>query len=218
MKHGMACLALVLATPFAQADDAPSVDVKQEPVAAGQTWTYQRVVKNSAGVSESRTIFRIAKEINGGRLVIESLPASLTGRPTVWHKGPAVDDDSCMVDFFGSGSLGILNSCSTTFSPGMDWTTENTIRGVRVLQRYEVVDTDAVTVAAGTFQAVKIIGQWEAAGLKSTRGKPIQRTTYWYAPQARAMIKVQREILNNNGAVESEVTEELERFRQNIAR
>lgn len=123
-----------------------------------------------------------------------------------------------MVDFFGTGSLGITNSCATTFSPGMDWTTENVVKGKRVLQRYEVVDTELITVAAGSFQAVKIEAYWHGADAKGAAPKPTHHMTYWYAPEARAMVKVQREFLNTRGKVESHATEELERFRQNIAR
>lgn len=212
MKYGITALTLALASAFACADDTPAPAPGPEPVAAGQTWTYKRIVKTPAGTTESRTIFRVAQQ--GAGLIVESMPAALTGRPTIWHKGPAIDNDSCMVDFFGAGSLGITSSCTTTFSPGMDWTTEHVIKGTRLMQRYEVVDTDLTTVAAGSFHAAKIVGEWQNAASR----KLTHRVTYWYAPETRAMIKVHREFLNSKGAVESESTEELERFRANIAR
>lgn len=215
MKHGITALALGLAASCAQADNGQFAATVQQPVAAGQTWTYKRVTKTPAGSTESRTIFRIAAHGQGGRLVIESLPAQLTGRPTVWHKGATIDSDSCMVDFFGTGSLGILQSCSTTFVPGMDWTTEDVVKGTRLQQRYEVLDLEQVTVPAGSFNAVKIEGHWSTA---RAGGKPTHHVTYWYAPQARAMVKVHREFLNSRGAVESETMEELQNFRQTIAR
>ena len=214
MKHGITALALALATSCAHADTAQFTAVR-EPVAPGQTWTYKRVTMTPAGSTESRTIFRIAAQSRGERLRIESLPAELTGRPTVWHKGAAIDSDSCMVDFFGTGSLGILHSCATTFVPGMDWTTEEVVKGTRLQQRYAVLDHEQITVPAGSFNAIKIEGFW---GTARAGGKPTHHVTYWYAPEARAMVKVHREFLNSKGAVESETLEELQTFRQTIAR
>lgn len=216
MKHAMLAPLLALGAALAQADEAPLPTMAQEPVSAGQTWTYKRVLKTPAATTESRTIFRAAQQGPGGELIIESMPAQLTGRPTLWHRGPAIGSNSCMLDVFGTGSLGIINSCATTFSPGMDWTTESQVQGKRVLQRYEVVDMESVTVAAGSFNAVRIEAQWETPGGRSAR--PTHKVTYWYAPEARAMAKVHRQFLNSKGAVESEATEELERFRQTIAR
>ncbi|QYF94081.1 hypothetical protein KY495_02250 [Massilia sp. PAMC28688] len=215
MKNTMTACILAMGTALAQADNAPMAPVMQEPVAAGQTWTYKRVLKTPAGTSESRTIFR-AGQGPGGALVAESMPAALTGRPTLWHQGPTIGNDSCMIDVFGTGSLGIINSCTTTFVPGMDWTTENQIQGKRVFQRYEVLDTEYITVAAGSFNAIKIEALWETAG--ATGSRPTHKVTYWYAPETRAMAKVHRQFLNSKGAIESEATEELEGFRQTIAR
>jgi hypothetical protein len=155
MKHGMMAWILATGSALAYADEAAPA-ARLEPVAAGQTWTYKRVLKTPGGTTESRTIFRAAQGA-GGNLVVESMPAALTGRPTLWHRGPSIGNDSCMVDFYGTGSLGIVNSCSTTFSPGMDWTTEDLINGKRVLQRYEVVDTEYITVAAGSFNASRLL-------------------------------------------------------------
>lgn len=217
MKHAMLSLALLLSTAFALAEEMDAPVVRPDPVVAGQTWTYKQVVKTPAGVTESRTIFRVAPA-GTDRLQVESMPAQLNGRPTVWRKRQPIDNDSCMVDFFGTGSLGITDSCATSFTPGMDWTTENTIKGVRVLQRYQVLDTELITVAAGAFHAVKIEAFWEAGKGKARAGKPTHHVMYWYAPETRAMVKVHREYLDANGAVESESTEELERYRANIAR
>lgn len=216
MKYGLMTLTLAFACVNAAATDAPAL--QQDPVAAGQTWTYKRITKSGAGTVETRTIFRLAARAGGGdRYVIESLPAQLTGRPSLWHKSGEVDANSCMVDFFGTGSLGILNSCATTFEPGMDWTTESTVKGVKVAQHYQVLDTETIDVAAGSFQAIRIEARWQASKGKAG-GKPTHRIVYWYAPETRSMVKVQREFLNSKGAVESETVEELERFRQNIAR
>lgn len=216
MKYAM-LLALVLGSALTHAEDMDSRSPQPDPVVAGQTWTFKQVLKTPAGVTESRTIFRVAPAA-GDRLQVESMPAQLNGRPTVWRKRQPIDNDSCMVDFFGTGSLGITDSCATTFTPGMDWTTENVIKGVRVMQRYQVLDTEMMTVAAGAFQTVKIEAFWEAGKGKARAGKPTHHVTYWYAPETRAMVKVHREYLNASGAVESESTEELERYRPNIAR
>lgn len=218
MKHAMLTLALVMGSALARADDADVTAPRPDPVVAGQTWTYKQVVKTPAGTTESRTIFRVAPA-GGEKLLVESMPAQLNGRPTVWRKRHPIDNDSCMVDFFGTGSLGITNSCATTFTPGMDWTTESMVKGVRVQQRYQVLDNELITVSAGAFQAVKIEAFWEARNARKTGvGKPTHHITYWYAPETRTMVKVHREYLNAAGAVESESTEELERYRANIAR
>lgn len=217
MKHAMLGLALVLGTALCHAGEMDTRAAQPDPVVAGQTWTYKQVVKTPAGLTETRTIFRVAPA-GGDRLQVESMPAQLNGRPTVWRKRQPIDNDSCMVDFYGTGSLGITDSCATTFEPGMDWSTETVIKGVRVKQRYQVLDTEMITVAAGAFHAVKIEAFWEAARSKAHAGKPTHHVTYWYAPETRAMVKVHREYLNASGAVESEATEELERYRANIAR
>lgn len=220
MKRWMLALSLSCVAGIATADDDMDlVDTAPAPtpVVAGQTWTYKQTMRTAAGTTESHTIFRIASKDRDQGLMIESLPSALTGRPTVWRRGPAIDNDSCMVDFHGSGSLGILNSCNTMFAPGMDWTTESTINGVRVSQRYEVIDTEYVTVEAGSFNAIKIDATWQTGSGKRPR-QPSHHITYWYAPEARAMVKVHREFLNRKGKAESESIEELEKFRQTIAR
>lgn len=226
MKHCLLALSIALCATAALADGGSDVVDGRDlidsapaptPAVAGQTWTYKQTVRTAAGTRESHTIFRLANKNRTEGLIIESLPSALTGRPTVWHKGAAVDSDSCMIDFFGAGSLGIINSCNTSFTPGMDWTTESVINGVRVTQRYEVLDTEYITVEAGSFHAIKIDAVWHAGAGKSTRA-PSHHITYWYAPETRTMVKVHREFLNGKGKAESESTEELQKFRENIAR
>lgn len=216
MKFAITAITLLLAAVASHATDIP--EPPQKPVSIGDSWTFKRVAKGEITV-QSRIIFRIAQQGPDNQYIIQSLPGALTG-PTTWRNAGRVDMDACMIDFFGGGTLGITHGCSTSFVPGMDWNTEQTDKGTRTSQRYQVIGPEEVTVGAGSFQAIKIESNWEVAKVL-TRGKsPLKYAPplryhfiYWYAPETKTMVKTEREFRNSAGAVDTRSTDELEAFR-----
>ncbi len=218
MKISTTAIALLLATTMAHASDIP--EPPQRPVSIGDSWTFKRVAKGEITV-QSRIIFRIAQQGPNNQYIFQSLPGEVSGRgPTAWRSAGRVDMDSCMIDFFGGGSLGITNSCNTEFPAGMDWTTEETDKGTRTAKRFQVIGPEEVTVGAGTFKAIKIESEWEVAkelnpGKSPAKyGPPLRyRFVYWYAPDTKTMVKTEREFRNAAGIIDTRSTDELEAFR-----
>lgn len=218
MKTAITALAFSVATAFAHAGEFP--DEPQKPVSIGDSWTFKRVAQGEITV-QSRIIFKVAQQGPGNQYIIQTLPGEINGRaPATWRNAGRVDNDACMIDFFGGGTLGITQSCSTQFVPGMDWNTDETSNGARTTQRYQVVGPEEVTVGAGTFQAIKIESHWEVAKVLNPGktalkyGAPLRyHFVYWYAPETKTMVKTVREFRNLAGAIDTRSTDELEAFR-----
>ncbi len=218
MKSTITAIALLLASALAHSTDM--LDEAQKPVSIGDSWTFKRVATGQATVP-SRVIFKIAQQGPDNQFIFQSLNGEVTGRaPTPWRNAGQVDTDTCMIDFFGGGNLGITNSCNTALVPGMDWNTETTDKGTRTTQRFQVIGPEEVTVGAGTFNAIKIESHWEVAKVlnpgkaPAKLGAPLRyRFVYWYAPDAKTMVKSEREFRNSAGAIDTRSTEELQAFR-----
>jgi hypothetical protein len=218
MKTIVPAIALLLASALCQAAEFP--EPVQEPMSIGDSWTFKRVSKGE-NANQSRIIFKIARQGPDNQYVYQSLSGEVSGRtPTTWRNAGKLDMDTCMVDFFGGGSLGITHSCNTPLVPGMDWNTEETDKGVRTIQRYQVIGQEEVTVGAGTFRATRIESQWEVAKVLNPGKSPLKygppqryQFTYWYVPETKTMAKTEREFRNSAGAVDMRSTDELEAFR-----
>lgn len=218
MKTSIVAIALGLTTALTQAADIP--EPVQQPVSIGDSWTFKRTAKGQS-IVVSRTIFKIAEQAPNNKYIYQSMRAEIDGiRPANWRNAGKIDMDSCMTDFFGGGSLGITNTCKTTFVPGMDWTTEETVNGVKTSQRNKVIGPEEVTVGAGSFQAVKIESHWDVTRVLNPGRTPAKYGAteryyfvYWYAPEAKTMVKTEREYRTGSGAVTSRATDELDAFR-----
>ena len=218
MKSRIATLALLSAVSLSHAGDIP--EPVQNPVSIGDSWTFKRSGKGETTI-ESRIVFKIAQQGPNNKFVVQALPGEVSGLVrTTWRNAGTVDMDACIIDFFGGGSLGITNSCNTTFVAGMDWNTEETDKGIRTIQRHKVIGSEEVTVGAGKFSATRIESDWEVAKLLNPGKTPARyapplrhRFTYWYAPETKTMVKTEREFRNAAGAVEMRSTDELQGFR-----
>lgn len=216
MKTAITAMTFLLAAAASHAADLP--EPPQNPVSIGDSWTFKRVAKGEITV-QSRIIFKIAQQGPDNQYIIQTLPGAVSG-PTAWRNAGRVDMDACMIDFFGGGTLGITHSCSTPFVPGMDWNTEQTDKGIRTTQRFQVIGPEEVTVGAGSFQAIKIESNWEVAKVLNPGKSPLKHApplryhfTYWYAPETKTMVKTEREFRNSAGVVDTRSTDELEAFR-----
>ncbi len=218
MNNMIPAIALLLASTLSHAGEIP--EPAQEPVSIGDSWTFKRTGKGET-THLSRIIFKIARQSADSQYQVQSLAGEVSGKvPTTWRDAGKIDMDSCMIDFFGGGTLGITHSCSTSFAPGMDWNTEQTDKGVRTLQRYQVIGLEEVTVGAGTFRATRIESQWEVSNVLNPGRKPLKygapqryQFTYWYAPETKTMVKTEREFRNSAGVLEMRSSDELEAFR-----
>ena len=218
MKSSIVTLALLSALSISHAGDIP--EPVQNPVSIGDSWTFKRSGKGETTI-QSRIIFKIAQQGANNKFTVQALSGEVSGRvPTTWRNAGAVDTDACIIDFFGGGTLGITNSCHTTFVPGMDWNTEENDKGTRTIQRHLVIGPEEVTVGAGRFSATRIESHWEVAKLlnpgktPAKYGPPLRHHfTYWYAPETKTMVKTEREFRNAAGAVEMRSTDELQGFR-----
>lgn len=218
MKTSFAAIALCFSTAITQAGDIP--EPVQQPVSIGDTWTFKRTAKGQSTVV-TRKIFKISQQGPGNQYIYQSLEGEINGIvPTRWRDAGKIDADACMADFFGGASLGITNTCKTAFVPGMDWTTEEIVKGTRTSQRNKVLGTEEVTVGAGSFHAIKIESQWEIAKVLNPGRTPLKfgaperyHFVYWYAPETKTMVKTEREYRTSSGAVTSRATDELEAFR-----
>jgi hypothetical protein len=218
MKPVITALALLLASTLAHATDF--TEAPQKPVSIGDSWTFKRVATGQITV-QSRIIFKIAQQGPDKQFVIQTLPGEVSGKGAIaWRNAGRVDMDACMIDFFGGGTLGITNSCNTAFVPGMDWNTEETDKGTRTTQRYQVIGPEEVTVGAGSFMAIKIESHWEVAKVLNPGKTPLKYGAplryhffYWYAPETKTMVKTEREFRNSAGAVDTRSTDELQAFR-----
>lgn len=218
MKTTALFLALCAASSATLAQGVPT-PVHQK-ISIGDTWSYKRTVTMPSDAPQTRVIFKIEGRAPGEQLQVRSLAAEFNGkRPMVWIKAGLIGADTCLVDFYGGGTLGLDNTCATFLTEGMDWDSEVTEKGVRTRRHHEVIGTEEIKVGAGSFNAIKISAKWEVAKLSTeTRGKSGKpgheaaeryNFVYWYAPETRSMVKVEREFRNAAGAIESRVVEEL---------
>lgn len=218
MKTLVLALALLTSCALLKAQDPAAPALK--PVQIGESWGFKRTVTNSSVAPQVRLIFKITSVGSDGKYVYQSMPSEIVLRnDSPWRKAGVVDTDACLVDFFGGASLGLRDTCTITFVPGMDWDTEEIDKDVRTKRRHEVIGFEEVTVPAGTFNAVKIKADWEVAKGSAKKGGAVEygppqryQFFYWYAPETKTMVRTEREFRTETGAVESKVTDVLSSY------
>ncbi len=218
MNRTFLTLLVCLTCTAARAADIPVPYI--EPLAVGDSWSYKKVVTIGGSNTKSLMNYKITGK-SGDKLIYQAMVAELTGyKAPSWRKLGEVDAGGCLIDVGGGGALGLENTCTISFEPGMDWDTEISEKGQTTKRKYKVVDTETLSVAAGTYETTKIEAVWQGAKVsnpKASAGENLAadriQSTYWYSPETKAMVKVVRKFYNSFGKVESTVTEELDTYR-----
>lgn len=173
------CIGLVHGT-------AASQELAARPeLVVGEAWTYQ--VYDGRFDQGAFTIEVVEKTTAGYTLASKDvtskgrIPSSLTSDLNWVVTGPNGPTPSCWLSL--PLDVGRTWSCKT------DWINDRGQVGEDNIT-YKVVGNEKVTVKAGTFDAVKIVGEghWKT-GVWSDQST----ITHWYAPQVRARVRYSRE-------------------------
>ena len=219
MKLKLLATLACLTSTLAGAADIPPLYI--EPLAVGDSWTYKKTITIGSNNTKSLINYKIASKTDNNKLVYQSLLAEVKvrGGPE-WRKIGEVEAGGCLIDVAGGGSLGLENTCTIEFVPGMDWDTEVVEKDQKSKRKYVVVGTETISVPAGTYETTKIDAVWQSTKVNNAKlsaGENLAaeryKFTYWYSPETKAMVKVVRKFHNGFGAVESTVTEELDAYR-----
>lgn len=147
--------------------------------------------------------YLVVSETKNNKLTLADTNLKLVGSQPVWNIKGQIGKDVCILDLVGIDKLGIENSCSINLTPGLTWNADEADTAVHVQRRYTVKGEEMVQVPAGTFRAIRIAAVKLRSEVTNPLSSPMElgntqriETTYWYAPNAKGMIKVEREIFD----------------------
>lgn len=225
MRRVMVLLGLLTACGQATAQPAP---ISAPKIAVDDTWTYRETNERATGFQESRVEMTVLR-VGPSTITLSVRPAGSTVQPTEMLLGR---------DWSRHRSLGgkdtIVNQpVNFPLSPGKHWEINYAedhpnpqLASEAIHSPYVVTEWEDVTVAAGTFHAIKVEceGEWKtvvapgvssASGVhvdargttmatQSTRNETTVRggRTYkvvWYAPEVKRWVKSQEDYFDPNG-------------------
>lgn len=203
-----AMVSLATATEVQQ----PSVNFNQ-----GDEWIYrQQVLVPDQPSSDAYMRFKIGyKNIQNqwqlGYAVGKDKPN------TVWSRLMTLTTDECLVDLLGKMALGLKNSCAIRLTPGMAWQVDNENELTITRRQLKITGQEQVKTVLGNYIALRIEAHEEVSEMASTSVIKRIHAVYWYAPELRGMIKIERENTNAEGKRTMFMSEELEMFKPGIA-
>lgn len=190
-------------------------------VEVGDTWSYIRASESSQiPLKTSFPRYQIYKKDRDGKIIL--LKANViknSPSPVVWQIVGPFSADGCLLDVATQDSLGVQETCAMKFSEGKTWSSDVTTSLARTQERFSVGKNEEVTVPAGTYAATKIEGERTVTevsypGVQEPADGYIKifRTSYWYSPDVKGMVKVVREIITPAGKLLLRETDELESY------
>jgi hypothetical protein len=206
------------------------------------SWTYVDTLEDRTGWHQSHDDITVVRS-SPKEIVVLAKP---TGS-TMPGKEQMVGADWSRFRSVNGEEITVNQPMKFPLTPGKSWTVDYTEKNPNrdhksehLHSDYKVIGWEAVTVPAGTFQAIKIEadGQWvaeiapaitagsaarvDAAGstVISQANKITQQTAtgrlykaFWYAPETKRFVKSIEEIYAANGVRSERRTQELEAFR-----
>ncbi|MBV8665738.1 MAG: hypothetical protein JO269_04565 [Burkholderiaceae bacterium] len=124
-------------------------------------------------------------------------------------------EDKCVFDVTLLGSLSTENMCASPLHTGMQWTRKGFGRDTLKNCSYTVLGAEDIKVGAGVFRAVKINEHCEDPIMEAGTERASKRVVngvYWYAPAAKAMVKIEHEYFGLSDKPDVADTMELEAF------
>lgn len=179
-----------------------------KPLNGTEEWTYQQQrVEPGRPVQSNQVRFSSAFKKKNGDTVLFWARAITDAGQVVWQPLQTIPAASCVQDFLGKTDLGLPYVCADGLRPGDTWA--STIQATPATEQISFVTggEETLTTPAGTFQTLKIEGK----GKRTSPGKPAEdlRVTYWFAPEAKAMVRTVREYRSLKGAPIMTLTDEL---------
>ncbi len=211
--------AILLAAVSIGAAAADMSSFPRQPLDIGDEWTYVQKPSSDGTAAEVTTNYSVGYESDHHRLAI--LYTRDTGANPRRRNGEEIDADDCIIDVVTGSRLGLERTCSVALPVGKQWRADDASTLRHIQRRYKVLAHEVVEVPAGKFMAIKIDLAWSWADVTDHRSVPMKLAaakqyhwTYWYAPQVKGMVKMEREGLDSAGASVGRSVTELQAFKK----
>lgn len=207
-------LAISCSTPLSAAEAYPRS-------AVGDTWTYEQF-QDSAAASTSNGIaeFRAAWWDSTGGLVILArygkpgkLPAPAKDQLSVLHT--SLKQGHCVFSITDGQAMLHGAACEEPLVTGQSWEFRESGGRAEGIYKLTVLGEEKVTVPAGTFSAIKLAAAWrksfEASGSVS-HARWETRSIYWYVPELKSMVRLERVFLDESDKETKKIIEVLRSY------
>jgi TonB family protein len=185
------------------------------PMKAGDSWIYR--VQTGA-----RKPYRLEYQLNANRagnlyLASTVLPEE-QGQTRVWSLLYPISNKLCMYDFFGTGQLGLDDTCRGELEVGRTWTQKTADSVSSSEDNYVIAALENVQVPAGQYKAYRVEDHRTVTEI-AYPGVPAPPDGYvkkidiitWYTP-GTGIVKGSTRITTTSGKLLDENHRELERF------
>lgn len=149
-----------------------------------------------------------------GHLVLAWTPLKLVGSQRVWNMKGQMPKRLCMIDLENADTLGLADSCNASLVAGVSWTQDRADTAVSIKKTFTVGETTQIEVPAGRFLATRIdaeeIKREVMNASMMTLGPAVRTVTrLWYSPQAKGMVRIERERFDEAGKLTGDSLEVL---------
>lgn len=191
---------------------AQAADLK--PFARNDEWTFVQT-RTQAGRAPASNEIRFSTPFrkSNGDVVLAWAKAVLDSGQVVWQPIGTLPPTQCLRDFVGRTDLDLGDSCSGGLQLGAAWQSRSVMPGDQEWLQLVATKEEDIHVAAGTFHAIRIEGKGERSF--SDRPPEALAVTYWFAPQAKAMVRAVREYRTAAGALTLKINEEMTAYKVN---
>lgn len=185
-----------------------------KPFARDDEWTFVQTRTEPGHAATSHTIrFGTPLRKANGDAVLAWAKAVMADGQVVWQPIGTLPPTQCLRDFVGRSDLGLANSCGNGLRLGAQWQASSVMPGDEELLDLVALREEEIRVGAGTFRAVRIEGKGQRRF--SDRPPETLTVTYWFAPQAKAMVRTVREYRGTSGALTIRIVEEMTAYKVN---
>jgi hypothetical protein len=196
---------------------ATAVDSASTPrplLASSDEWAYRQSSKSTPLGPDAGRRFSMALTNRDGHLVLAWAPLKIVGSQRVWNMKGQMPKGLCMIDLENADTLGLADSCSASLAEGASWTQDRADTAVNVKKTFTVGGTTLIEVPAGRFTATRIdaeeIKREVINASMMTLGAPVRTLTrFWYSPQAKGMVRIERERFDEAGKLTGDSVEVL---------
>lgn len=188
----------------------------------GYNWRYSQIElrpDRTHGTPSTREFRILYKTIKGEWVVgVRDVPvptANVTpqGKETLWKIINTLRTNECLIDISGGNSLAGPRGCEE-IREGESWSLR--WNGINEAEESTIrfLGRDAIKVPAGTFETLKFVEERTSQPASNPADAHKFRTTFWYAPTVRGMVRVEREFLDQHESITKTLLEELISFKE----
>jgi len=173
-------------------------NVELLPFEAKDEWTFiQERTEPGKPLQSLEVRFSTMLKNKDGEFVLGVLKAITQDGQLIWQPIGKLPGRSCLRDFLSETDLGLTDACTAGVGIGDKWQSIEPSNGGTERLKFEAVGREPITVRGRAYDVIKIVGKGE----KTTpqRESEDMIVTYWFAPDAKAMVRAERAYYSKKG-------------------